>query len=167
MSVEIRLVVPEEWRRVRDLRLRALADAPDAFGSSLERERRHGESEWLGWISGWPGATNALFVAEDGDRWVGMAVGSRPEDGADAYLYGMWVEPASRRAGVGARLVEAVLAWVAGTGARAIVLDVTESNRDALGLYKRMGFEETGQWHPLREGSAIQARVLRLGLERS
>jgi len=35
----IRPVAREEWERVRDLRLHALADAPDAFGSTLERER--------------------------------------------------------------------------------------------------------------------------------
>src|SRR4029453_6507581 len=81
----IRPVTREEWERVRDLRLHALADAPDAFGSTLERERSLGRPGWIAWIEGWEGATNVLFVAERGDRWIGMAVGSRTGEEADAH----------------------------------------------------------------------------------
>ena len=35
----IRVVQDEEWERARDLRLRALADAPDAFAVCYGRER--------------------------------------------------------------------------------------------------------------------------------
>ena len=87
--MDIRLVRPGEGHRLRELRLRALADAPDAFGSTLDRECAHGETEWVGWIEGWDGSRNALFVAEDGRHWVGMAVGSRAGDEADAHLYGL------------------------------------------------------------------------------
>ena len=48
-------------------------------------------------------------MAEDGRHWVGMAVGSRAGDEADAHLYGMWVEPSRRSNGIGASLVEQVL----------------------------------------------------------
>ena len=65
-SPRIRPAAREEWERVRDLRLRALAEPPDAFGSTLAREREHGEAEWVGWIEGWDGSRNALFVAEVG-----------------------------------------------------------------------------------------------------
>jgi len=37
---------PHEWRIYRDLRLRALADSPDAFGSTFERERDRPDAEW-------------------------------------------------------------------------------------------------------------------------
>jgi hypothetical protein len=36
--VEVREVAVEEWARFRDLRLRALREDPEAFGSTLERE---------------------------------------------------------------------------------------------------------------------------------
>jgi hypothetical protein len=42
----IRVVEDEEWERARDLRLRALADAPEAFARSLEEEERLSESAW-------------------------------------------------------------------------------------------------------------------------
>ena len=61
-DVRIRLATRGEWERLHDLRLRSLADAPDAFGSTLEHERGYGETAWVGWIEGWEGARHALFV---------------------------------------------------------------------------------------------------------
>jgi GNAT superfamily N-acetyltransferase len=107
--------------RGRERRLRALADAPDAFGSTLRRERSHGRPERIAWIEGWKGATNAMFVAERGDRWIGMAVGSRTGEESDAHLYGMWVDPTWRGPGR-ARLVEGVLTWARSWGVRSALL---------------------------------------------
>jgi GNAT superfamily N-acetyltransferase len=160
-EIRIRRVRREEWERVRDLRLRALADAPDAFGSTLQRERSLGRPEWFAWIEGWEGATNAMFVAERGDGWIGMAVGSRTGGETDAHLYGMWVDPMWRGAGVGARLVEDVLGWARSFGARAVILGVTEANDGAACFYEHLGFVDTGERYPLREGSRLTCRVLR------
>jgi GNAT superfamily N-acetyltransferase len=157
----IRPVTREEWERVRDLRLRALADAPDAFGSTLERERSLGRPGWIDWIEGWEGATNVMFVAERDKGWIGMAVGSRTGDEDHAHLYGMWVDPMWRGTGVGARLVESVLRWARSWGARWVGLGVTEINDGAAGFYEHLGFADTGERYPLREGSRLTCRVLR------
>ena len=159
-AVEIRPARREEWGRVRDLRLRSLSDAPDAFGSTLEREREHGEAEWIEWVEGWEDATNVLYVAEDGDTWIGMAVGSRAGDEADANLYGMWVDPSWRGRGIGARLVDQVLGWAGSWGARSVILAVTETNEGAAAFYEHLGFADTGERHRLREGSDLTARVM-------
>lgn len=164
MTAPIRLVLPVEWEAVRDLRLRALADAPDAFGSTLEREREAGEAEWRAWVSGWQGSTNALYVGEAEGSWIGMAVGSRTGEEQDAHLYGMWVDPAWRRRGLGARLVGAVLGWARSWGAGRVILGVTEINDGAVGFYERLGFADTGERHPLRGGSEVRVRVLSLQL---
>lgn len=159
--VRIRPATRDEWARVRDLRLRSLADAPDAFGSTLDDERRHGEAKWIEWIEGWPGAVNILFVAERLDDWIGVAVGSRTGEEADAHLYGMWVDPAWRGNGIGARLVEAVLAWARSWGSRAVILGITETNDGAAGFYEHLGFVDTGERYALRERSPLTCRVLR------
>jgi GNAT superfamily N-acetyltransferase len=161
--IEVRSARPDEWRRVRELRLRALADSPDAFGSTLERERTHEEAEWLRWISGWEGSVNRLLVADDGDEWVGMAVGSRTGDEEVAHLYAMWVDPRSRRAGVGRGLVEEVLTWARLAGAK-VELGVTAMNRSAVVFYEHLGFTDTGARHPLRDGSALDVVVMRRGI---
>lgn len=160
MSSQIRAAGPEEWRRVRDLRLRALADSPEAFGSTLEREREAGEAQWLDWISGWEGAENALFVAEEGAAWLGLAVGSHEAGRDHTHLYAMWVEPASRHRAFGTRLVEAVVEWSRSRGVRTVELGVTETNADARAFYEHLGFEEAGERQPLREDSPLLVIVM-------
>src|SRR5262245_58969741 len=162
-GVRIRRAIPAEWERVRELRLRSLEDAPEAFGSTLEEERGLGQPEWIAWIVGWEGARNALYVAEgeDDGAWVGMAVGSRTGEERRAHLYAMWVDPAWRTRGVGAGLVHEVLGWAASWGARSVVLGVTETNDGAARLYERLGFTDTGLRHPLRDGSPLSVRILR------
>ena len=160
-EVRIRLATRGEWERLRDLRLRSLGDAPDAFGSTLDFERRHGQAAWIGWIEGWEGARNALFVAERGPEWIGMAVGSRAGDEPDAHLYGMWVDPAWRARGIGARLVDRGPRMGSARGVqRSVILSVTETNAGAAAFYERLGFVDTGDRHRLREGSDLTVRVM-------
>ena len=87
MSARVRFASPEEWERVRELRLRALADAPDAFSATLESERDAPESGWRSMVTGWEGATNAMAIAEVDGEWVGMAVGMRKTDAPEAHLF--------------------------------------------------------------------------------
>ena len=151
---------PDDWPRVRDLRLRALLDAPDAFGSTHAQEAGDGEDEWRAWMTGWPDASDqALFAAVDDGDWIGIAVGVRwQRDRELVNLYAMWVDPSARRRGVGRALVEAATAWARELNVRRMVLRVTDGNRGALALYEGCGFIDTGEREPLREGS--QTRVM-------
>jgi len=164
VKAKVRAARSEEWERARDLRLRALADAPDAFGSTLEQEREYAEPDWRAWIDGWEGSTNRFVVSETQERWVGMAVGSRTADERDAHVYGMWVEPAWRRRGVGASLAMAVLGWARSWGARAVLLGVTERNDGAAEFYEQLGFADSGERHRLREDNSLLTRIYRLEL---
>jgi GNAT superfamily N-acetyltransferase len=102
-----------------------------------------------------------MFVAERDEGWIGMALGSRTGDEADAHLYGMWVEPAWRARGVGAALVERVLSWARSWGARSVILAVTETNMGAATFYEHLGFEDTGEREPLSEGTELRVRKMR------
>jgi hypothetical protein len=42
----VRPVQPDDWAALREIRLRALADSPSAFASTLEREQAFDEREW-------------------------------------------------------------------------------------------------------------------------
>ena len=144
----IRVVQDEEWERARDLRLRALADAPEAFARSLEEEERVTESAWREWIA--PTDSGVWFVeATDDDEFVGMSVGALDESSRTAYLFGMWVEPERRRFGIGKSLVETVIEWGRARGAVRIELEVNELARPAVALYQACGFAPTGQSRPL------------------
>ena len=46
MNIDVRRFAPREWRVYRELRLRALADSPDAFGSIYTHEAARTDAEW-------------------------------------------------------------------------------------------------------------------------
>jgi ribosomal protein S18 acetylase RimI-like enzyme len=152
----------EEWRRIRDARLRSLRDAPEAFGSTYDGETGRPEDDWRSWVTGWDGARDqALFAAVEDPAWVGIALGVRWVREPDVvHLYAMWVDPAVRRRGAGRALVEDVVGWSAGLGVRAVMLDVTVSNDAAAALYGSTGFVDTGERRPLRERSAAMVRTM-------
>ena len=91
-----------------------------------------------------------------------MALGVRWEEEPEVvHLYAMWVEPSSRRKGIGRALVRAVTKWGTELGAAGVILNVTEDNEGALALYERCGFVDTGERESLREGSDATTVVMR------
>jgi ribosomal protein S18 acetylase RimI-like enzyme len=137
--MDVRPLHEGEGPRLRELRLRALADAPDAFGRSFEEDAAHDDAWWAQLA-----AEGRVQVAEDGGRLAGMAGGRLCEDGS-AELWGMWVEPAARGTGVAERLVEAVAAWARERGASRVELQVAQPDGAAARLYRRLGFADTGR----------------------
>ena len=73
--MEIRSTTGDDWELVRDVRLRALAEAPLAFGSTLADERDRSEDEWRRWAGRGRSGDGVMFVADGGDRFVGLASG--------------------------------------------------------------------------------------------
>ena len=163
--MEIRRVVEEDWELLRDVRLRALVEAPHAFGSTLELERDRTEEQWREWAGrGRHGLEGATFAAVDGDRFVGLAAGfDDDEEGVPpgVHLVAMWVDPAVRRQGVGADLVEAVVSWAREFGAPEVHLWVADGNDAARSLYRRLGFEPTGVRQPLPSNPSVGEEMLR------
>lgn len=159
---EVRRAEEAGWRELRRIRLRALRDDPDAFGSTYETEAPHREPDWRSWFTGWTrGARQAVFAATDGHGWVGVALGAAfPGEPGVAHLFAMWVEPSWRRRGVGSALTEAVAGWASELGFERVVLGATETNPAAVALYEAWGFVDTGERRPLRDGSALTTIVM-------
>jgi GNAT superfamily N-acetyltransferase len=145
--ITVRAVRAGEGELLRELRLRALADAPAAFATTVEQEQDLPESHWseLADRSDLSDAA-AIFVAIDDGRWVGMGAGRWDDrDRGIAHLWSMWVDPSARRAGLGERLVGAVRGWARARGARFLRLGVIEDPADAGSFYERLGFVRTGE----------------------
>lgn len=161
--MDVRLVRADGWEAFRDLRLRALRDAPDAFGGTAEASERASESYWRGWIlgDGWEGDVRS-WVVDDRGRLRGMAVGARfVEDPATVNLFGMWIEPELRGSGVATRLVGMVEMWACALGAERLVLRVSDRNERAERFYLRLGFRRTDRASmPLREGSQVRVHEM-------
>jgi GNAT superfamily N-acetyltransferase len=159
---EVRAVSAGEWERLRELRLRAMRDAPGAFASTAEQEAAFPDIQWSG-LAGQSQLADAMvvFVAVDGDRWLAMAAGRWFDRGRGiAQLWGMWVDPAVRRRGIGQRLVAEVRRWAAGHGATFLRLGLTDGPGDASSFYDRLGFVRTGETRPLPRDAAITAVFL-------
>jgi ribosomal protein S18 acetylase RimI-like enzyme len=156
MSPPVRRLGPGEVDLLRDLRLRALRDAPMAFGSTLAREEAYEPEQWERWAADAArGERQAVFIAEPGS---GLASGViDDEDPGLAHLYAMWVAPDGRGTGAGRALVDAVIAWAAERGARRLTTSVTEGNAGAAALYEHAGFADTGRREPLGHSDAVVA----------
>lgn len=97
------------WREVR---LAALAEAPEAFKSRLEDWDNGGEAQWRARFE-MPGTYNAVAVLNG--RPAGMASGVPGDDGAGE-LRSVWVSPRARGRSVGDQLIAAVQDWAARSG---------------------------------------------------
>jgi GNAT superfamily N-acetyltransferase len=144
-----------EWERWREVRLAALRDSPEAFGSTYEQELDHPDDLWIERTAA--GATSgerAFFIAEEGAHWIACAGGYRPEpDGVPAVI-SMWVAPEARGAGIARRLLDAVRDWAVETGAEALTLHVVSTQAPARALYEAYGFRYTGRREPGRRDAS-------------
>ena len=142
---------------MRVLRLQAMVDAPEQFGSTYEREAARTPADWQRWFA--PGAT---FIFENSSGPMGLAAGMWAADEPTiVYLMAVWVHPDVRGTGAGDALVEAVLSWSASAGATTVRLEVVEENGPAIALYERQGFVRTGEMIPRERDGVTEIRMER------
>ena len=138
-GVDIRLLTAVDWQAFRRIRLRALADAPEAFGATLESAQVRTEQDWRELLAG-----RAQFLASVDGVDVGTAAGLDDPERAGAHLISMWVAGAVRGTGVADLLVRAVIDWAVDVGHHRVWLEVAMGNVAAEQLYLRQGFVRTG-----------------------
>lgn len=140
----VRRIRPEDWALVRELRLAALADAPDAFAATHAEESALGEVDWRerAQLSAEGRAAVCFLALHDGVE-SGLAMGiPLPGEPAAVELNSVWVAPSARGHGAARALVGAVCDWARERRAERVVLEVTETSTAALSLYRALGFAE-------------------------
>jgi ribosomal protein S18 acetylase RimI-like enzyme len=163
MAVEARRARAADWEALRQLRLRALADAPDAFASTLDAELALPAEVWRQRAEGGP--ASATFIAGKDGVDVGLAgVFAEPDPPGSMHLISMWVDPRHRRQGVARALIDLVIGWAAERRASEVVLWVADQNDAARRLYERLGFRPTGERQPLPSNPARSESCMRLPL---
>jgi ribosomal protein S18 acetylase RimI-like enzyme len=136
---EVLRIGPDDWETFRDVRLRALADSPDAFASTLERERAFAEADWRRRVSG------PVVVVLDPDP---VSVGGLFADDGISHVWGMWTDPAHRRRGHARAILDSLI-----PPDGPVELHVNVANQGARTTYERYGFVGTGIFEALRPGS--------------
>ena len=149
-GVELRLVGPDDWELWRGIRLRALREAPTAFGSTYEETLEQTEADFRDRLSGEAPSVLALVEGQP----VAMGGGWLDIEGW-LHVVSMWVEPSWRGRGVGRQVLGRLVSWATAHGLR-VHLDVTVGNNGARALYEHFGFVGTGEYEELRPGSSFR-----------
>jgi ribosomal protein S18 acetylase RimI-like enzyme len=134
--------MPDEAAHYRDIRLEGLQRDPDAFSSTFAHESTMALSCFAERI-----VKGNVFGAFVRGELVGVA-GYWPQESAKeshkATLWGMYVRASARGAGLGERLIEAVVEHAA-SRVELLQLGVATGNAPALRLYIKAGFSEYGR----------------------
>jgi RimJ/RimL family protein N-acetyltransferase len=143
-----RLLGNDEWRLLRDLRLRALAEAPQAFLSTLDRESAWTQNDWMWELR--RGDWMAVF-ADDGTIALLGATSESDIATTERYLSYLWVAPAYRRRGIARELVLCMLDRLRSLEVDRVWLWVLDGNESARRLYEALGFVSTHERQPLSD----------------
>ena len=83
-------------------------------------------------------------------------------NGSEADVQTLAVLPAARGQGLGGRLLAELVAWAAGQGAGAVLLEVRADNRAAIALYRQFGFEQISLRRRYYQPGDVDALIMRL-----
>ena len=138
----VRALLVDEVSDFKAIGLRALSVDPKAFCSSHESESAFDEATWQSRLSSFEGRPGTVFVDEIDDELVAMlGVGCTPVHG-QAKIWGMWVDPGSRRRGSARRLLGTAFDWCSRQGLTSLTLEVLPASSAAIALYRSVGFTE-------------------------
>ena len=159
MAFRIHSGTADDWAAYREIRLKMLTEAPDAYASSYAFEARFPEERWR------ERAANPLqFMAYAPDgRLAGTATGLPAAD-RTVDIVAMYVAPEYRGQGCAEQLLDAVVAAARGRGARRLVMHVTAGNEAASRSYTRYGFVPTGRSWPMQRNPELTEVELALDL---
>ncbi len=142
-NITITSIMPDEWTKYKNLRLRALKEEPQAYGSSYAENSTKPEEFWKQrLLDAIQEKTQWLVFAKSDNHLVGM-VGAFAEKEPDvAHIISVYVVPEARGNGISKDLMRDLLnrikrnSWI-----KKIIVDVNPQQHAALNLYKNLGFK--------------------------
>jgi len=144
--VHVRRIRADDVRSYREMRLRALTLAPDAYGTTLQAALDREYDDWEGMVLRAATAVDfALFVL---DRGGGVLAGSGAAfvgQAPEAEVIQMWLDEDLRGQGWAERLIDAAEGHLAAEGYEVCALWVAEANARARRFYERCGYALTGE----------------------
>lgn len=177
----IRAIRPDDWPRVKQLRLDALRDpmAHLAFLETYEEAAGRADAFWQDRAVGsgagstaarqfiaeapdgsWAGSLTVLIEEAGTQDWAGFTVERR-----QGHVVGVYVRPEHRGNGLIKALFDVGVEWAWERGAERVRLLVHEDNARALGAYRQAGFVPSGVTVPFVRDEA--QKELELVVERT
>lgn len=142
-----REVIPDDIDDFWQLRLRALHDHPDAFGSDYETSRLQGPSyAERGYFNG---GVNRIFAAFTSDGDLVAQAGTTVESGKRshiAHVISVYTQPDHREHGLATQLIQMCIEHLRlFPDISSIRISVNATNAPAVRAYTKLGFESWGE----------------------
>ena len=139
-SILVEQLEPNDWERLRSIRLQALTESGHAFGGTLEAESAEAESEWRAKFE----KNDFLIASVDGVDGAMMYIEVLEGDfGATCWVGGCWSDPRFRGKG----LMRAMFTFIDQQNKDWKIqgLGVWTDNYNAIAAYEKLGFVKMGE----------------------
>ena len=162
---EIRPIREDDLPAFRALRLEALRDHPEAFGSDYDEATRDPDDKWQDLMRrALAGESDRVFLADAGNELAGM-LGVHRSHGIknrhSAMIWGVYIRPTYRGQGLTEKLMREAIAWAQQQNVRILRLAVGTFNAPAIRCYQRCGFVVYGvSPEELRVGEKYHDEIL-------
>ena len=159
-AVVVAQISPNEWQRLRSIRLQALTESEHAFGGTLEAESIETETAWRAKFE----KNDFLIASVDGVDGAMMYVETLNGDfGATCWVGGCWSDPQFRGKG----LMRAMFTFVDQQEKDWKIqgLGVWTDNYKAIAAYEKLGFVKMGEdTESTRKPGLFYQRMIRKSL---
>ena len=143
-EISVRLLAEEDWELFRSVRLAALAESPESFVATHDEEVALDEDYWRQRMT-----RSHRFVAEQDGEVIGVvSVGPHGDDPQSGDLFGLWVAPEHRSAGVSSRLVKAAAQRAVEDGRERLFYWVSTENGRGIAFASNVGFRVSSERRP-------------------
>ncbi len=130
----------DDWQDLKDIRLYALQESPNAFGGSYDEAIEFDDDKWRSYFSN---DDSAIFALYDGTKIIGVANVRKFDDDAEkAGFYMAFVHPEYRGLGVSKKLYEVRIEWAKKNKIKLIEVNNRESNKAATAMNQSFGFQQ-------------------------
>jgi len=159
-GVVVELISPNEWQRLRSIRLQALTESEHAFGGTLEAESIETETAWRAKFE----KNDFLIASVDGVDGAMMYIEVLNGDfGATCWIGGCWSNPIFRGKG----LMRAMFTFIDEQEKDWKIqgLGVWTDNYKAIAAYEKLGFVKMGEdTESTRKPGLFYQRMIRKSL---
>ena len=151
-EIQIIQARPTDAPALRQIRLEALQNRPEAFAADYTLDAK---TDWTERIERNSGETGAIFLAyvqknepgiseTDIAGMMGIFRGASSKVRHSATIWGVYVSPRYRKSGIGSQLLQTCLDWAKAHRVEIVKLGVVTTIDSARRLYERNGFKIYG-----------------------
>ena len=156
-NVEVSLLGPYQWERLRAIRIRALRENPEAFGADLNEVETRSKEDWIKDYAKEDYLVASIDGVEVGMLYIEVLKG---DHGATCWIGGCWTDPAYRGKGVMRALFNFIDENAIAKNWTRQGLGVFTDNYAAIKAYEYLGFTFVGEKMPgSSEGKFFQHMV--------